>query len=151
MLFADGDATTVPLFAWILGAVNVGFAAAGLYFYVRSTNRKQQVEHESAGSERKKLARRDAATEAVPVVARLSKEVEDQEKEIAALKGTVKDIQERERACSEERAADKVILQFLVTWAVRQRNPPPIPPDVLARFVADGSGSHAPLPGGTGT
>lgn len=153
MLFAEGDNSPW----WVLGAgsmIGAGYGVVKLYVFVRDQIAESKAKREAIASTTRKartdeqrLAREVAATEAVPVVERLIQEVQKQNLKITEQAGEIRDIQKRERACSEERATDKVILRILVIWARAQENPPPIPDDVLAMYV-DGSATHSPLTGG---
>lgn len=158
MLWADGNDNS-PWWALGVGsAIGVGYGLIRLYVFLRDQVAESKAKREALAAqgrknltEEQKAARRDAATEAVPVVERLILEVQGQTRKIEDQAKEIRDIQERERECSEERAADKVLLRILVGWARRQPNPPPIPEDVLAQFGGDGSGSHAPLSDGAGS
>ncbi len=156
-MLADADPNAPWWVAIGLGATTVVLAAVRVYdYYQRKRIERRGAEYgidseiRQDRTEEQKTARRDSETEAWRVVDRLTKEVEGHKSEIDEIladhAAKIKDIEDRERECTEERAADKMILRILVTWAKKQRNPPPIPDDVLARLV-DGSRPHQPLPG----
>lgn len=158
-MFADTDPISPWWVAGGLAVSTLAFAALRVY----DAFRKNKIEWDKGQhgldrevrqelTEEQRVARRDSETEAWKVVDRLTKEVEGHKAEIDEILEShavkIKDIETRERECTEERAADKMVLRILVTWAKKQKNPPPIPDDVLARLTADGSSSlHLPLPG----
>lgn len=127
------------------GIVAVVLAVLRVYdFYrlKRDEGRERRIKLDATEAretnEQQKEARRDAATEAWEVVDRLTREIEGCAEKIKA-------IEERERQCIEDRA----VLRMVAAWAMRQKNPPPIPQSVLAR-LSDGSATHPPVEG-TGT
>jgi hypothetical protein len=144
----DGGNSNNPWWlAGALGTVSVVLAALRAWDYFRNRRdeaRGRQIQLDATqtreAASQQKEARRDAASEAWEVVDRLNEEVE-------RLTSKVREIEERERDCAEGRAAERAVLLVMIAWAGKQRNPPPIPEDVLARLKKDGSGGHAIAPG----
>lgn len=159
MTFGEGD-PVVPSPWWVaggLGVTTIVFAALRVYDYYKrkkaewdakqqsldAARRKFETETRQDLTEEQKEARRDSETEAWRVVDRLTIEVEGFTEKIRA-------VEDRERVCAEERAGERMILRILVVWARKQKNPPPIPDDVLDK-LSEGSGMHLPLPQKEGT
>lgn len=151
-MFADIDPNTLLWGGGTGGVIGICYALLKLYDHFR----KKRVEWETAEHEQREtekhsvteeqiLTRRTAAIEAVPVVERLTLEIEAQDRKIKELEKSVQEIEERERECSEARREDRVLLVILATWARTQKNAPPIPEEMLKRFIVDNR--SPPLPG----
>lgn len=151
MLFADNEWGP-----WLLG---LGSSAAAIFLTIlrvwdyykgkslkwKSAAAQTDRDIEKGLSERQKEVRRDITTEAWSLNDRQTKIIEDLEKK-------VNDAIERERQCTEERAQEqaqhatvKMVLRLVVAWARGQKNPPPIPDDILRELFSEGSGAHMPL------
>lgn len=153
MLVADIDPNAPWWVAGAMSIVTISLAALRVYDYYkkkRSAWTKDDYAHQQEVkqdlTEEQREARRDSATEAWQVVDRLTKEVEGHGAKL-------REIEERERKCSEDRAEEqaahaqtRTMLRMLVAWARKQRNPPPIPEDMLRQLnLDDGSKPHNKL------
>lgn len=148
-MFEEANPNTPWWVAGSLGIVTVVLAALRVYDYYKrlkpqwdTAQHKADIEVRRELTQEQREARRDSEEEAWRVVDRLRDE-------LVALTERLAETEERERECTEGRAVDRTVLQILVAWAQRQKNPPPIPAYLLAQFV-DGSGPHIPLPPDSG-
>ncbi len=138
--------------AGVMSLLSIGYAVLKLVDYFKGKRlgwRKDEHDldkvQKQALTEEQIEARQVAAKEAVPVVERLLLEVAQQADEIKEKDKRIAELEKLERHCSQERASDKMLLFILATWAKTQKNPPPIPDDVLKEIT--GSRSHTPLEG----
>lgn len=145
MLFGQTEQVTAW---WVAGALGVATVLLA-FLHVADRFKQKRAEWRKTDQEldavdRKNLtdeqreADRVADVESDNVIERLKIEIGEQAAKIAA-------IESRERACFEERANDKLLIRILAVWAKRQKNPPPIPDDILEKYL-EGSGVHPPLP-----
>lgn len=134
-----GDGNSPWWAVGIMAAIGVGYALFRFYDFMRSKNRvaSRETSREDAADQRE--ARRDAATEAWDVVER-------QNEEIGRLGERIQEIEARERKCAEDRAGDRMVLKILAVWSQRQKNPPPIPVDVLRQYTDGDTPSPVPNP-----
>ncbi len=149
MFAADVDPSAPWWLTGGLAVVTLALSALRAYdFFQKKRLERRQNEHKVDHAirhdvtEEQKEARRDATTEAWDVVDRQNDIIEKQEQRIQA-------IEDHDRLCAEERAKDKTILRIIITWALEQRKPPPIPVDLLRQYLepTGGSGPHSPLEG----
>lgn len=135
--------------------VEAGVRAWGKWRKARTVAASEDAEASTAHQQK---VRRDAADEAWAVVDRLTAELSGYDSKLKAIlethAGKIKDIEARERECSEDRALEreqhattKAFLRMMVSWAKKQKNPPPFPDELLLQLDTDGSGTHTKSPG----
>lgn len=152
MVFADSGVDPVwvgvpTVIATILAIAKGWDVLKGYRVKWKSADHDLDIKVDKDLTDRQREVRRDSATEAWATCDRLTANISALEIKIVA-------IETREKECAEERATDqarhattKMVLRLLIGWAKGQKNPPPIPDDILADLLNDGqSKEHTPIP-----
>lgn len=155
MMFAGGSNSIDPWYVvGVTGMTSAILIIAKAYDVIKGyRNKWKSADHEldikvdKDLTDRQRDIRRDSATDAWATCDRLTANIQ-------ALEQKIYQIELRERECAEERATDqakhatvKMVLRLLIGWAKTQKNPPPIPDDILADLLNEGqSKDHTPIP-----